>query len=225
MTLHAGFVGPGVSARAAIADTPGTAWAVARHGAERIIVPGGMAAAIAELPVAALRLPAETVDALRRLGVERIGQVAAMPRAPLTVASAPTYDAALTRLLGMPPSHSKRSCRPRSSADGSSFAEPIGAREDLSRVVARLCVDLCGDLAAKSLGARRLDLVFGRVDRASQARSGEDSRPNRDPPHLARLLGDRLDVIDPGFGIEDALAGRVASRASCAKADEREGAR
>ena len=31
----------------------------------------------------ALRLPAETVDALRRLGVERIGQVAAMPRAQL----------------------------------------------------------------------------------------------------------------------------------------------
>jgi protein ImuB len=73
----------GVSARAAVADTPGAGWAVARHGSERIVVPGGMAAAIAELPVAALRLPAETVDALRRLGVERIGQVAAMPRAPL----------------------------------------------------------------------------------------------------------------------------------------------
>ena len=43
-----------------------------------------MAAAIAELPVAALRLPVETVDALRRLGVERIGQLAAMPSAPLT---------------------------------------------------------------------------------------------------------------------------------------------
>ena len=43
-----------------------------------------MAAAIAELPVAALRLPVETVDALRRLGVERIGQLAVMPSAPLT---------------------------------------------------------------------------------------------------------------------------------------------
>src|SRR5215217_3744393 len=74
----------GVNARAAIADTPGAAWAVARHASERIIVPGGMAASIAELPVAALRLPVETADALRRLGVERIGQLAAMPRAPLT---------------------------------------------------------------------------------------------------------------------------------------------
>src|SRR5688572_17918061 len=91
-----------------------------------------------------------------------------------------------------------------------SFAEPIGAREDLSRVVARLCTDICGDLAAKSLGARRLDLVFGRVDRGAQGVQVKTARPNRDGAHLARLLGDRLDLIDPGFGIEDALL--IASR-------------
>ena len=87
----------GVNARAAVADTPGAAWAVARHASERIVVPGGMAAAIAELPVGALRLPVETVDALRRFGVERIGQLAAMPNAPLAerpsaiTHSAPTH--------------------------------------------------------------------------------------------------------------------------------------
>jgi protein ImuB len=36
------------------------------------------------------------------------------------------------------------------------------------------------------------------------------ARPNRDAAHLARLLEDRLDYIDPGFGIEDALL--IASR-------------
>jgi protein ImuB len=36
------------------------------------------------------------------------------------------------------------------------------------------------------------------------------ARPNRDPAHLARLLADRLDFIDPGFGIEDGLL--IASR-------------
>src|SRR5215212_6584109 len=73
-----------VNARAAIADTPGAAWAVARFGSEPIVVPGGMASAIAELPVAALRLMPDTVGALSRVGVERIGQLAAMPSAPLT---------------------------------------------------------------------------------------------------------------------------------------------
>jgi len=152
----------GVNARAAIADTPGAAWAVARHASERIIVPGGMAAAIAELPVAALRLPTETVDALRRLGVERIGQLAAMPNAPLTRRFGPDVRRRLDQALGhaaepfdelMPPEIIRRRL---------AFAEPIGSREALSSVVTRLCGDLCSDLAAKSLGVRRLDLVFGR---------------------------------------------------------------
>ena len=90
------------------------------------------------------------------------------------------------------------------------FAEPIGSREALSDVVTRLCGDLCSDLAAKALGVRRLDLVFGRVDRASQAVQVKTAKPNRDPAHLARLLADRLDFIDPGFGIEDGLL--IASR-------------
>src|SRR5215208_4679665 len=90
----------GVDARAAIADTPGAAWAVARHASERMIVPGGMAAAIAELPVAALRLPTETVDALQRLGVERIGQLAAMPNAPLTRRFGPDVRRRLDQALG-----------------------------------------------------------------------------------------------------------------------------
>ncbi|MCC2653062.1 MAG: polymerase family protein [Microvirga sp.] len=200
----------GVRARAAIADTPGTAWAVARHGAERIIVPGGMAAAIAELPVAALRLPAATVDALHRLGVERVGQVAAMPSAPLTRRFGADVRRRLDQALGHAPEPFDALMPPEVIRRRLSFAEPIGAREDLSRVVARLCVDLCGELAAKALGARRLDLVFGRVDRAAQAVQVKTARPNRDAAHLARLFGDRLDIIDPGFGIEHALL--IASR-------------
>src|SRR4051812_35127544 len=200
----------GVNARAAIADTPGAAWAVARHSPERIIVPGGMAAATAELPVGALRLPVETVDALRRLGVERIGQLAAMPSAPLVRRFGADVRRRLDQALGhavepfdalMPPEVIRRRL---------AFAEPIGSREALSGVVTRLCGDLCSDLAAKELGVRRLDLVFGRVDRASQAVQVKTAKPNRDPAHLARLLDDRLDFIDPGFGIEDGLL--IASR-------------
>src|SRR5215208_3863351 len=195
----------GVNARAAIADTPGAAWAVARNSPERIIVPGGMAAAIAELPVAALRLRVETVDALRRLGVERIGQLAAMPSGPLTRRFGLDVRRRLDQALGhasepfdalMPPEVIRRRF---------AFAEPIGSREALSDVVTRLSGDLCSDLAAKALGVRRLDLVFGRVDRASQAVQVKTAKPNRDPAHLARLLADRLDYIDPGFGIEDGL--------------------
>ena len=91
-----------------------------------------MAAAIAELPVAALRLPVETVDALRRLGVERIGQLAAMPSAPLTRRFGPDVRRRLDQALGhaaepfdalMPPEIIRRRL---------AFAEPIASREALS---------------------------------------------------------------------------------------------
>jgi protein ImuB len=41
------------------------------------------------------------------------------------------------------------------------FAEPIGTPEDLERVMAILCEKL---MAARGVGARRLDMVFQRVE-------------------------------------------------------------
>jgi protein ImuB len=46
--------------------------------------------------------------------------------------------------------------------------------------------------------------VFLRVDNITQAVRVGTSRPNRNPKHLAKLLGERLVLVDPGFGIEDA---------------------
>jgi len=58
-------------ARLAVAATPGTAWALSRfHAAPLTVLPSGEeAAALAPLPVEALRLSAETCTALRRLGM------------------------------------------------------------------------------------------------------------------------------------------------------------
>ena len=48
---------------------------------------------------------------------------------------------------------------------------------------------------------RRLERLSSRTRRPGlPSRSGEDGKANRDPAHLARLLADRLDFIDPGFG-------------------------
>jgi hypothetical protein len=49
-----------------------------------------------------------------------------------------------------------------------------------------------------------------RVDNIAQAVRVGLSRPNREPQHLAKLLSERLVLIDPGFGVE--LAALTASR-------------
>ena len=57
-------------------------------------------------------------------------------------------------------------------------------------------------MEAKGLGARRLDLIFHRVDNRIEAIRIGTARPLRDVTRLTRLLCDKIETIDPGFGIE-----------------------
>ena len=85
-----------------------------------------------------------------------------------------------------------------------SFAEPIATPDDLKRTIVILTQQLCADLEETEEGALKLDLVFGRTDgRLETIRIGT-ARPSRDAGHLAKLLGEKLSGIDPGFGIESA---------------------
>src|SRR5271170_270479 len=65
----------GLPARLAVADTPGTAWALSRfHSAPSPVLPSGQeATALAPLPIEALRLSPESCRTLRRLGFKSVG--------------------------------------------------------------------------------------------------------------------------------------------------------
>ena len=194
----------GVAARAAIADSRGAAHALARHAADpiRIAPVGVLAQALAPLPVSALRLPLEVVAGLRLLGFQRIGDLLAQPRAPLTLRFGPELGRRLDQALGAA-SEPIDPVRPAELIEvRRAFAEPIGAAETIARHVGLLAVKLCEALAAKGLGARRVDLVCHRVDSHAQAMRVGTATPVRDPKRLTRLLTDRIETIDPGFGIE-----------------------
>jgi protein ImuB len=197
-----------IATRIAIADTLGAAWATAHfaEGKSPIIQPPeGCRAALAPLPVGALRLDPATTQGLRRVGLKRVGDLYAMPRAALTrrfgESVARRLDQALDDLpeplspLGEAPTRRVRL----------SFAEPIADPADLLRATERLVADLVPRLAGEGTGARRLDLAFHRVDgRVERIRLGT-ARPSRDPRHLVALFKERLDTVDPGLGIEDVI--------------------
>jgi protein ImuB len=68
----------GAAARFALAETAAAAWGLARFGPSgTIVLPGGIAAAVAELPTAALRLEPATVAALSELGIDTVAELAA----------------------------------------------------------------------------------------------------------------------------------------------------
>src|SRR4029077_19200344 len=82
------------------------------------------------------------------------------------------------------------------------FAEPIAAAETIARYTGKLVVQLCELLEAKGLGAKRLDLLFHRVDNRIEAIRIGTALPVRDVRRLTRLLCDKIETVDPGFGIE-----------------------
>lgn len=194
----------GLGCKLALSDTPGCSWGIARYGGGGLVSPGRVSEGIASLPVAALRLTPETIAGLHAVGIERVAQIASKPRASLRLRYGSDVLLRLDQALGsanealtslIPPEVPRAELR---------FAEPVGDPEDLKRIIEQLAATLCIDLEKRGIGARRLDLVFIRVDNIAQAARVGLSRPHREPKHLAKLLAERLVVIDPGFGIETA---------------------
>ncbi len=193
----------GFTAHAAVADHWGAAHALARYKARpSIVVPPGDEAAIAPLPIAALRLPPDMADALRRLGFDRIADLLTTPRAPLALRFGPEIGRRLDQATGQINEPINPARPPDRIEMRRSFAEPIGAAETIARYTGKLVAQLCEVLEAKGLGAKRLDLLLHRVDNRLQAIRVGTALPVRDVKRLTRLLCDKIETVDPGFGIE-----------------------
>jgi protein ImuB len=229
------LAGFGITARAGLAGTPGAAFALARFATVKrsaVLAPAGEAAtlaALAELPVDALRLATETVVLLRRLGLARIGHLAALPRESLErrfaseassrsragQAKAKTLaEAVLVRLdqalgrteeprapLGEPPVLSERR----------SWGEPLISSEALVSEVGLLAEDLARALKAAGLGARRIALSLYRADGTVAHADAGMARASAEAAHFLRLLDAKLSQIDAGFGIDVAVLDAVSA--------------
>lgn len=209
------FAGRGLAVRLAIAPTAGAAWALSHYGPDRaIITPGGdIGARLANLPVAALRLDADTLLVLRRLGLKRLGDLAerfgkgsgrdALYRRFRTSRS-PTANPLLRldQLLGLMPEPLLPVIPPQVPLVQRRLMDPIRHRSLLDTVLADLAIDMSDALERAGRGARRLELGLWRVDGAVIVRQVELAAATRDPAHIAALFGERLNDVDAGFGIE-----------------------
>ncbi|MBY0300482.1 DNA polymerase Y family protein, partial [Sphingomonas ginsenosidimutans] len=197
----------GITARLAIADTTGAAWACAHHarpgaGGVTVLPPGETIAAIAPLPAAALRVEDHALELLRRLGVDTVGQLAALPRAPLVRRFGRQVADRLDQASGRVAEPLAPVVPPTAIVVEQRFAEPLLTAEPIAHWIARLVARLCDELARAGRGARSVVLAATRVDAAVQLVRVGLARPTRAPDHLLRLLVRRIDRLDPGFGIE-----------------------
>ena len=212
----------GFTAKAAVADTYGAAYALARYGCARgsahtIAEPGKTREALAPLTVEALRLAPAAVQLLKRLGLRTVGQILEIPRSSLArrfrddlraMRQRVVADAAnavvwrLDQALGYEQEPRRPLEEPPVRIRSLPFAEPLISSEGIEQAVQRLSQELTADLSSACEGAFVIRLSLYRSDGTRADAEIGSGRPCRDPDHIMRLLRERLDKIDAGLGID-----------------------
>ncbi|CAN5189100.1 DNA polymerase Y family protein [soil metagenome] len=204
--LEARLLTQGFRTGAAIADTPGAAFAAARYGGAGVVPSTATGTMLEPLPMTALRLDAGIVSALDRVGLKRIGQIMGAPRAPLVARFGMGLIQRLDQALGI----DEEAINPRLPAPAliaeRRFAEPIGRDEDIAIVLTSLAGSLRQVLEARGLGARLLELTLFRVDGAVARVAVGAGTPVRDPKRILALFREKFhslgDELDAGFGFD-----------------------
>ena len=203
--IEARFATLELTARVAVAATAGAAWGLARFSSCHSPLAGeGLVDLLAPLPVAALRLPPDVVRTLERLGLKTIGALVGVPRRSLArrFREADNPLDALDRMLGRKPEPLTAAPIEPPPRAMLRLAEPVADPSAAAQALVLLVPDLVRQLEARRLGARRLVLAGYRVDGEVQVAAAACAIATRDPGHLTRLLTDKTDTLDPGFGFD-----------------------
>lgn len=196
----------GIEARGAISAAAGLSWAVAHFGDGGVIDIDAAQDVLARLPTAALRLPADVIGPLDRVGLKSIGDLLPLPRAPLARRFGPLPLLRLDQALGLEDEPiSPRLAVPMLSAERRLF-DPVQSEEDILALAAHLAGNLKEGLERRGEGGRLFALLLFRVDGRVFRIQAATSAPLRDPERIALLFRERLsavhDDLDAGYGFE-----------------------
>jgi protein ImuB len=222
------FAALDLTARVAIAPTAAAAWALSHFARQSLTVTPAEAGAhvsanhltsehstdmdaslrwhdvLKPLHVSALRLDADTVRTLERLGLKTVGALIDVPRLALArrFRGAENVVDALDRMLGRksePLTAAPADLSPRALLK---LEEPATHPEAASQALDRLIPTLVRELERRRLGARRLSFTGYRVDGSVAVAGVATSIPSREPKHLLRLLADKAAALNPEFGFD-----------------------
>lgn len=195
--------GYGYQVRAAMADTIGAAWAVARFGKDALIIPPGKQAdALLPLSPAALRLEADVVARLAKLGLYRIGNFIDMPRAALRRRFGTAFLTRLDQALGRETEMLDPVQPPVPHQERLPCLEPIRTATGIEIALEKLLAALCARLADEGKGLRTCVFKGYRIDGNIQQIGIGTNRPSRNTTHLFKLFETRISSLQPDLGFE-----------------------
>ena len=196
----------GLPAQLAVAETAGAAWALAHFRPATILAAGAERAALAPLPIEALRLSAETRRTMRQLGFRRIGTLLDKPRAPFVARFRRELLLRLDQVLGRAAEPLAFILPPPAYHSLRYLLEPVGAQDAIVAIARRLMQDIVHALTRDGVGARAMRLVLYRVDGEVRSLDLGLTQATRSVPLVDRLIALRLEraaeTLDAGFGFE-----------------------
>lgn len=201
--LHA----QGFGARAAIAPTPGAAWALARYST-RIIAGEDLKETLSALPIEALRMEDAATSLLKRVGLKSIGLLFDKPRAPFAARAGEHAMMRLDQALGLVPEALTPRRPPPPLFALRRFLEPLFNVDTILVATEHLCEDAVEKLDVRGAGVRRAVLHLFGVDGRDRTIEIGLSRPERSVKALLRLFREKLNLaaenLNAEFGIEAA---------------------
>lgn len=197
------FNDKGFTARLAIADTPGAAWALARFGKEVTVVPKGKhLEAILSLPPEALRLEESIALKLHKLGLHQIHQFIQLPRQSLRRRFGPQMLVRIDQVTGVVKEHLEPVRPVVPYQERLPCIEPVSTYTSITTALQQLLITLCERLRQDQMGIRKVVFKSYRVDGQVPEVTISTSRPTQHVSHLFKLFEPKLGSIDPGLGIE-----------------------
>lgn len=196
----------GLAARLAAAPTIGAAWALARFGPHPLATldQPQLADALAPLPVHALRLdplntsPTHTIqNTLQQVGIERVGQLLALPRESLAARFGPDLLLRIDQALGRAAEPLTPLKIPAPLEAARHFEAPITDTTTVMLAAQELLEALCRELLARESGMRELELELRFNESRPQTTRLVLGRPTRNHKHLWALLKPRLETLTP----------------------------
>ncbi|MEN9931660.1 MAG: hypothetical protein RIS17_233 [Pseudomonadota bacterium] len=186
----------GFTAAPAIAATPAAAMALARFGGTKV----------ADLPLAALTELEPVLIALRRAGLKRVGEIAALPRAAVVSRFGEALLTALDALTEAAPQPLDPRVPQAEVMAEQRFPQPIATADAVRAALERLLLRCAVQLGQRGHGGRLFALALYRTDGHVATVTVETAAPQRDTPTLLRLFDERIaalnDPLDPGFGYD-----------------------
>ncbi len=198
-------VAVGPTQRAAVAASIGLAASPEGRAAPCLVLhhdPRRAAESLAPLPLRALGLCEETLEALREVNVRRIGEALRLPRRESADRFGPELLAVLDSLRGevAEPFHPLPHARPI--AVEVPFEGPTTRLESVLHAASQALERFCVRLARRGRGVRLLEWSLHRVNALPAVERVALGRPSRHARHLWMLLRPRLERVQMGFGVE-----------------------